>query len=211
MPGGRTPPPFLARRVRRKPAKGGPIPHLEDTDFRSRIISVAATSMSRRGVAAACGIASSTLVEWIQRGLAYPSDEPWGSFARDYRQAERGIELAAQGTKAALVAHLYRLVKREEWGAICALYGDLPSAMRMLTAEVASRYPADHGTTAHRVPEPELTGEAWIERNGLTQAQLGAMISDPPEPLRDALVSNADTVYALLLASGWSPRAMAAE
>lgn len=193
--------------VRRGKVRRGAVPHLEDVDYRNRIIATAATGMSRRGVAAVAGVAISSLSDWIQRGLAFPDDEPWGSFAREYRQAERGTELAAASTKAAIIARLYKLVREERWDEI----GDLPAAIRMLTNEQVSRHPADHGTSAHRVPEPELTGEAWIERNGLTQAQLGAMIIDPPEPLKEALVSNADTVYALLLASGWSPRAMAAE
>ncbi len=184
---------------------------MEDPDLRSRIIATASTGASKRGVAAVAGVPIASLLEWISRGLAFPDVEPWGSFARDYRQAERGIELAASGTKAAIVARLYRLVKEERWEEIRASFGDLPNAMRMLTHEIASRFPADHGTSAHRVPEAELTGDEWIDRHGLTQAQLGAMMVDPPEPLREALVSNADTVYALLLASGWSPKAMAAE
>lgn len=201
----------MAIQRRPGPARGGHTPHLEDPDLRSRIIATASTGASKRGVAAVAGVPIASLLEWISRGLAFPDVEPWGSFARDYRQAERGIELAASGTKAAIVARLYRLVKEERWEEIRASFGDLPNAMRMLTHEIASRFPADHGTSAHRVPEAELTGDEWIDRHGLTQAQLGAMMVDPPEPLREALVSNADTVYALLLASGWSPKAMAAE
>lgn len=192
--------------IRRGSARSGPIPRIEDPSFRSRIIATASTGMSRRGVAAVMGLSSGNLTDMLQRGLAFPDEEPYGSFSRDYLRAERGIELAAQGTKAAMIARLYRLVKEERWELI-----DIPSALRVLTAEVQSRFPQDQGISAHRVPEPELTGEEWIERHGLTQAQLGAMIVDPPAPLKEALVSNADSVYALLLASGWTPRAMAAE
>lgn len=77
------------------------MPHLEDPVFRSRLVSLASTGMSRRGVASA-GHAPA-LIEWLSRGRAEPHIEPWGSFARDYLAAERGLELAASGTEAVRV------------------------------------------------------------------------------------------------------------
>jgi len=74
------------------------VPHLEDPVFRSRLVSMASTGMSRRGVAAA-GHAPA-LIEWLSRGRAEPNVEPYGSFARDYLAAERGLECAASGTEA---------------------------------------------------------------------------------------------------------------
>lgn len=82
---------------RRKP---GSYSDIENEVFRSECISYAATGMSRRGVAAAVGKPESTIRTWVERGLAYPEEEPWGSFAVQYRRAERGLENAAARTAA---------------------------------------------------------------------------------------------------------------
>ncbi|MFZ9416003.1 MAG: class I SAM-dependent methyltransferase, partial [Alphaproteobacteria bacterium] len=49
----------------------------------------------RRTVAALIGKPEATLRGWINRGLAYPDREPYGSFAVDYMRAERGIATKA--------------------------------------------------------------------------------------------------------------------
>lgn len=197
---GLRPNPYYAR------SKAGRIPHLEDPAFRTRLIATASTGMSRKGVAAVCGCGKSSLEEWIQRGKAFPLIEPYGSFARDYEQAERGLELAAAGTIALIVGQLYKLASSGQWDQIDAL-----PTIRELARMLGARYPNEWGTSAHRTPEPELLGEQWIEKHGLTQEQLGAMVCDPPEPLKEALVSNADAVYSLLRSSGWRPAALTAE
>jgi hypothetical protein len=46
------------------------------------------------------GKPESTIRGWIERGMAYPNEEPWGSFSVQYRQAERGVAIAAAKTSA---------------------------------------------------------------------------------------------------------------
>lgn len=67
------------------------------------------------------------------------------------------------------------------------------------------RWPDDHGESAHRVPEPEPDGSAYLERTGMQHDQLQAMLKDPPEPVLLAMVAVADDIYQLLLANGWRP------
>lgn len=68
--------------------------------LRSQLVAYAATGASRRGVAAACGISEGAIRAWVERGKAEPKEEPYGSFSRQYEQAERGLELAASHTEA---------------------------------------------------------------------------------------------------------------
>lgn len=165
--------------------------------------------MSRRGVAACCGLPEATIRGWIQRGMAEPSVEPWGSFAEQYRRAERGLELAAASTVAMTVTMLHGLSKRAlagEESAMTALAKQGPQMKELLNV-LAARYPADWGTSKHRTPEPEYTAEEWLDDHALTHEQLGALFADPPEPILKALVSRAPDVYALLLAHGFDPSA----
>lgn len=46
------------------------------------------------------GKPESTLRGWVERGIAYPTQEPYGSFAAAYQRAERGLEYAASQTEA---------------------------------------------------------------------------------------------------------------
>ncbi|HEX5766810.1 MAG TPA: hypothetical protein VFX94_01130, partial [Burkholderiales bacterium] len=79
-------------------------------------MAAASTGASRRTVAATVGTPEATLRRWINRGEAYPDEEPYGSFARDYKQAERGLAASAAGT-VAMKAQLLneQMVKRLEW------------------------------------------------------------------------------------------------
>jgi hypothetical protein len=186
----------------KREGKRGTIPHLHDAVFRSRIISIAAGGMSRRGVAAMAGIAHQTLLSWLERGRAHPEEEPWGSFAVDYERASRGLEGAASGTVALTVARLYKLAREERWEEL----NECGPQMKELLNVLAARYPEDWGTHAHRKPEPEPDGDAWLERAGITHVQLVHMLKEPPEQVRAALVEAGDDVYALLLASGWKAK-----
>jgi hypothetical protein len=189
--------------ARANPGKPGPKPHLEDPAYRSRIIAVAASGMSRRGVAAVAGVSIDTLNDWLARGRARPGEEPYGSFARDYLQAERGIELAVMGTTAAIVAQLYRLAMEGQWAAL----NESPH-LKELGKLLRDRYPEDWGISVHRKPEQEPDGNAWLERHALTGEQLEELFRRPPEPVQQALIAAADDVYALLLASGWTPKSV---
>lgn len=153
--------------------------------------------MSRRGVANVCDTSITSLNDWLSRGRAHPEEEPYGSFTRDYLRAERGLELAAAGTIAMVVARLYQLAKAGDWAAL-----DGSPNLRDLARLLSSRYPEDWGSSLHRKPEEEPSGDAWLERSGMTHAQLVHMLREPPEAITRALVEAGPEVMALLIAGG---------
>lgn len=169
--------------VQRK-QRGGPVPHLNDPAFRSRIISIASGGLSRRGVAALSGIPHSTLLSWLERGRAHPDQEPWGSFAVDYERASRGLEGAAAGTISLVVARLYKLARDGNW----ALLDEAGPQLKELLNVLAARYPEEWGVHAHRKPESEPDPAAWLERNAISHGQLVALFREPTEPVARALV-----------------------
>lgn len=154
--------------------------------------------MSRRGVAIAAGVAPQTLLNWLERGRAYPDEEPYGSFAVQYLRAERGLEAAASGTITLVVQRLYQLARTASWSELAECGPQLKELLNVL----AARYPEDWGTHAHRKTEPEPSGEAWLERSGATHAQLVHAFREPPEEVRAALVEAGPELMALLVAAG---------
>src|SRR4030095_15675088 len=185
---------------RRKP---GPVSDIEDEVFRSQVISFAATGMSRRGVAAAVGKPEATIRGWVERGMAYPDIEPWGSFSVQYRRAERGLEGAAAGAISLTVRSLYQLcVKAAEGDILAALALSKNPQLKELLNVLAARFPEDWGQSKHRKPEPEHQGENYLDAHVMEREQLGALFADPPEPIRLALVDSAAQVYAVLIAGG---------
>ncbi len=72
-----------------------------------------------------------------------------------------------------------------------------------LSRVLERRYPEDYGHHPHRKPEAEPSGDAWLERHGITHGQLVHMLREPPESIRNALVEAAPEVFALLVASGF--------
>lgn len=173
----------------------GRVPLLDDAAFRTRLIALAATGISRRGVANLAGVSASTLCEWLARGRAEPVD-PWRSFASEYCAAERLPESLGTMIQAKYLAHLSKLPASE------LKPGDLQWVANLL----ASQYPEAHGTSAHhRKPDPEPDGAAWLDREAMTKAQLTVLLSDPPESISAALLEVGDTVVANLLAGGWAP------
>jgi hypothetical protein len=163
--------------------------------------------MSRRGVAAMVGKSHTTLGGWVERGMAYPDEEPWGSFSVQYRRAERGLELAAAGTVGMTAQMLYALTKKALGGnesAIEALSKQGPQLKELLNV-LASRYPEDWGQSKHRVPEPEFSAQNYLDSAGMEREQLAALFADPPESIRNALVDAAESVYGILLAGGFVP------
>lgn len=197
--------PWLARRT------PGPRPRIEDPQFRLRAIAIASTGISRNGAAQRLGVEPNTLCDWLSRGRAQPDREPYGSFATEYLQAERGLEEAGSSAVALRVqAILERQRLHLEWHEKGGTdqpeqrpaeptLAEFEWVMRVLT----SRYPRDHGIHPHRLPDVFPDGAAWLERHALTQEQLVELFRKPPEPVQEALCAAADDVYALLLASGW--------
>jgi hypothetical protein len=68
-----------------------------------------------------------------------------------------------------------------------------------------SRHPYDYGTSKHRKPEPEHDGTNYLNEHAMDREQLGALLLDPPELLRLAIVDQAYAVYRILVASGFDP------
>lgn len=164
--------------------------------------------MSRRGVAAACGVDPKTIREWIGRGKAYPDQEPWGSFAVDYERAERGLEGAAVGTISLVVQHLFKLAQRAAEGDIMAAkalskHGNLKELLNVLQA----RWPKDWGAGKHREPEADFSGTEFLDAHAMDREQLGAVFADPPELIRLAMQDQAHAVYRVLLEAGFDPNA----
>jgi hypothetical protein len=166
------------------------------------------------------GKTESTIRGWIERGKAYPDEEPWASFAVQYERAERGVELAGAGTLSMLVARLYRLAKRgnrgdepdaspEEQAAGMEAWRQLneSAALRDLLRIMESRFPRDWGQSAHREPEADYDPQGYLDANEMTREQLAALLSEPTEVLRLALVDAARPVYAILVAGGFDPTA----
>lgn len=144
----------------------------------------------------------------MNRGLAYPEVEPWGSFAVDYCRAERGIAGAISATQALrtqLIAE--QMQRRMAWDG----KGDpppTPSVEDMLWLERLriSRFPEDYGTSKHRKPEAPHDAQEWLDANSMDRDQLAALFSDPPDAIRGALVDAAPAVYAILVAGGFDPK-----
>lgn len=178
-----------------QPKGPGKRPHLHDPVFRSHIVSIASCGMSRRGVALRAGVPPTTLYDWLERGRAHPSEEPYGSFTVDYLRAERGLE---QGAAEALALWVVRLRELAETGYVLD-----PKQVAQLLRILEARYPKDHGAHPHREPEPDPSGDAWLERSGITHGQLVHMLREPPEAVAKALVEAGDDVYRLLMAAGW--------
>lgn len=191
---------------------------IDDPEFRSRVISWAGTGLSRRGVAAAVGKTESTIRTWIERGMAYPDVEPWGSFADQYRRAERGLEGAAAGTVAWVVARMHRATRLVDAGeregasdndralAAQALEALAEPQLKELLNVLAARFPEDWGTSKHRKPEPEYDPQNFLDANTMDREQLAALFTDPPDAIKGALQDSAASVYAILLAGGFDPR-----
>ncbi len=189
--------------------KPGPVSDIEDSAFRSRCISFAATGMSRRGVAAALGKPEATIRGWIERGLAYPTEEPYCSFSVDYRRAERGLEGAAASTVSLTVGMLYELTKSASAGEALALekLAKMGPQLKEILNVLAARFPQDWGTSKHREPEPDYDGQAYLDAHSMDREQLAALFADPPEVMRNALCDAGHAVYRILLAGGFDPAA----
>lgn len=151
--------------------------------------------MSRRGVADTVGVPIATLLGWIERGMAYPDIEPYGSFSTQYRRAERGLERAAAGTVAMTVQMLAEFVEKAFKGdAMARLLVMKDPQIEKLVRLLEMRYPRDWGANKHREPEPGFDGQHWLDAHAMDREQLRALFADPPEVIRLALTD-----------AGWSP------
>ncbi len=148
-----------------------------------------------------------TIRDWIGRGKAFPTEEPWASFAVDYQRAERGLEGAAAGTIGLTARMLFELTKR-------AYEGDAEASERLaeqgpqlkeLLNVLSSRFPLDWGQSKHREPESDFSASEYLDANAMDREQLGALLCDPPELIRLALVDAAPAVYRILVEGGFDP------
>lgn len=181
---------------------------IHDPEFRSQVISFAACGTSRRGVAALCGKPESTIRGWIERGRAYPDVEPWASFAEQYERAERRLEMNGAGTIAIVMDQLYGLAKNaqqgDRWSAEQLMKN--PQLKEILNV-LGARFPKDWGTSKHREPEQDYDPSNYLDSTGMDREQLGALLCDPPDVLRLAMVDQAHEVYGILIAAGFDPTA----
>lgn len=162
--------------------------------------------MSRRGVAAMIGKPESTIRAWVERGMAYPDVEPYGSFSAQYRQAERSLEAAAAGTVALFTQRMFELSKAARAGDFDALVAiSKAGGIDKMLDVLASRFPESWGQSKHRQPEPEHSADNFLEQHALTHEQMRALFRDPPAAIEDALYAEADVVYARLVARGFEP------
>lgn len=185
------------------PPRLGARPLLENHEFRQKLLRMAAAGTSRRGVASCAGMRTAQLTDWLARGIAQPSIEPYASFAVDYLAAERAQEACIAEGISQSVALILRTApeKRTPW------------QVDFLRRELATRFPVEHGNAASgtgqlRIVDGEPDPEAWWQKHGLVGDQLRALLRDPPESVAAALVAEGDAVYARLLAGGWKPPAL---
>lgn len=198
---------FIQRR-----RKSGPTVDIDDPAFRSKVISIAAQGGSRRTVAALVGKPEATLRTWINRGEAYPDEEPYGSFSRDYQRAERGVAGAVAGLTALKIRSLIEQAQAAvEWRGDPLDAPPMPNVIELEWAQraVERRHPEDYGTTKHRAADVPYNADEYLDSNAMTREQLGAVFSDPPEKIRQALVDQAPAVYRILLEAGFDPSAPA--
>lgn len=180
---------------------GGPASKLHDPRLRARILTLAASGMSRTGIANVTGLSRSTLLEWLARGRAEPHVEPWGSFAVDYLQAERMLEVLGSEAIAGELGRIRAKVKNHE---------ALDSNERAwLSGTMAQRYPKQHGVSANsgREIDDEPDAAGWLQERGLTDHQLQHMLKEPPEEVERALRVCAEDVVRRLVQGGWRPSA----
>jgi hypothetical protein len=194
---------FIQRR-----RKSGPTVDIDDPAFRSKIISIASQGGSRRTVAALVGKPEATLRTWINRGEAFPNDEPYGSFSRDYQRAERGVAGAVAGLTALKIRALIEQAQAAaEWRGDPLNSPPMPSVLELEWAQraVERRHPEDYGTTKHRTADAPFSGDEYLDAHAMTREQLGAVFADPPEKIRQALQDQAPAVYRVLLEAGFNP------
>lgn len=81
------------------------------------------------------------------------------------------------------------------------------AALRDLLKVLEARFPRDWGQSAHREPEADYDAQNYLDVHAMDRDQLAALLTEPPDVLREALVQAARPVYAVLLAGGFDPTA----
>jgi hypothetical protein len=186
--------------VQSRTGRVGPVPKLCDSEFRERLLLIAAGGVSRRGCARLMGIRPATLLDWLSRGEALPDVEPYGSFARAFQQAERALEGVAAPL---LVREVHRIAKARKKAkpSEAMPIGDRLLLMSLLKA----KHPHDWGHSSHREPTQEADPDAWLDRAGLELEQLRTLLRDGEETLDKALRPELDAVVLRMLSDGWTP------
>lgn len=179
------------------------MPKLSDPGYRKRTLELAATGLSRRGIANLLGESSGRLYDWLAKGAAQPDVEPYGSWQRDFTAAERAAEAIGATIQSQTLASIARKSPQTRTMAEVEWVGRL----------LATRYPREHGNASAgtgnmRVDNPEPDGAAWWQKHGLQGDQLRALLRDPPESVGAAMLAEGDAIVAWLTANGWKPGAL---
>lgn len=201
--------------LQRRP-KGSRYSAIEDPAFRSKVVSLASSGASRKHVAAIAGCPYTTLVGWVERGMAFPDVEPWGSFSQDYQRAEAGIAGAAADVRAMTVQIMREQVADHMRWRSDGQRGEPPplptvNELVWLDRTMEARFPAHYGASKHRAPDADFEASNYLDAHVMEREQLAALLADPPEPIRLALVDSAPYVYAVLIAGGFDPAQRKAE
>lgn len=178
----------------------GEKPDFFNAEFRQKILELAFTGMSEKGVAMAAGISWSLLRSWVSMGEAEPDIEPHGSFARSWHKAIRAKEVLG-----ARVLHEYQ--KR-----VCDLAEDPTTTADELAPHISqivgilrSQLPQDWGDSKHREIPGEITGDEYLQGKALLVGQIRGALKNPERPMREALLAEGDTILGRLLEDGWEP------
>ena len=75
---------------------------------------------------------------------------------------------------------------------------------------LSARYSREHGTHPHRHIDPFPDGAAWLERNALTRDQLVQLLTEPPEPVVEAMLLAREGIWRIISADGWRPPELSA-
>jgi hypothetical protein len=170
-----------------------------DEAVREKLYSLAAIGVSRRGMCAHVGIDLEELRAWLAKGRAHRDRWPWNEFAEKFIQAERAQEVQGAEVLSGSLAHVRRKPPSQRTA----------QEIAFVASQMARRFPKDHGAgdglAQLRELEPELDLEAWWAKHGLDREQLQALLREPPDALKEAIVAEADAIFGLLRDAGWKP------
>jgi hypothetical protein len=175
------------------------LPEIADAALRDKLYALAAAGVSRRGMCAVVGIELEQLRDWLARGRAQKNRWPYNEFAQKFLLAERAQEVIGSEVLSTQLAHVKAKHPRER----------THQEISFVASQMARQFPKDHGAgdglAALREPEPDIDLNAWWAKTGLDREQLQALLREPPETLREAIIAEAATVFGLLVAAGWKP------
>lgn len=181
-------------------------PDLGDETFRARIIDLAMTGMSERGVAMAAGLSWNLLRQWISMGKAEPDIEPHGTFARQWDQAIRAKEVLSTHVLHKYQKKVAELAERPDVEA-----EDLLPHINNMVNIMRVTLPQDWGDSKLREVQPEITGDEFFQGKALMVGQIRGALRNPERALKEAILAEGDTVLQCLLDGEWKPSKKMAE